>query len=185
LGKPLQYRAQFDRHASQCRFFTVRADGRDWASGHLESTGPDDAKAEAAYGNIMSTGSRDIVSVAKNTGFSEDEIRIIKNHIFFDEHAIPIIENGKVTIVKGQFSPDINLAEAWLAARSGKLSDTQLDYVKQLFAHEHKEALLEAQGLPHRDPKMTIPDGNSEKYLKGNSAHDNAPPPPKGYFTDR
>ena len=90
---------------------------------------PRDVQAAKAYREISRT--NDIKAIAKNTGFTETEIKQIRRHIFFNKH--------KKYDGYGMLDPDYDMAVAWIRLRSGKFKDRDIT----LLRHELLESQLE------------------------------------------
>ncbi|MFB6367907.1 hypothetical protein ACFCP7_28550, partial [Paenibacillus elgii] len=135
--------------------------------------------ASKHYDEIRSVGMEDIEQVAKNTGLSVEEIRAVKQHIFFDSHKIPL--NDKSYRV-GQFTPDADFGYAWKQAQKEKeLTQSQKEWLQQMIKHELTEIELMKQGYPYKNPGAYNPDSNTFGS-KPPGAHDAADPQPKGEF---
>lgn len=94
-----------------------------------------DVHAKKYYGSVRKM-TTDVSRIAKNTGYSKEEIRAIKNYLFVDEHDLG--DNG----VK-QFDPDYMIAESWQRLIDGKPESHDLT----LIIHEIMERKLIEQGL--------------------------------------
>ncbi|MNW60720.1 hypothetical protein D3C74_387280 [compost metagenome] len=70
-------------------------------------------------------------AISKNTGFSENRIQRIKDHVFNDTH---IKDHGI-----GRFDPDFELSQAWERLMDGKYVDSDV----QLLHHELFESRFE------------------------------------------
>ena len=92
---------------------------------------PKDVAAAKEYRKISRR--NDIKVIAKNSGFSEDEIRQIKRHIFYDKH--------KKYEEYALLSPDYDMAVAWKRLYEG----TQLERDILLLKHELLEDKLEKE----------------------------------------
>lgn len=92
---------------------------------------------------------REVALIAKNTGFTEEEIRTVYNHIFEDYH---YLENEL-----RRFDPDYDMAQSWQRLFNGK-SIQKHDIT--LFHHELMESKLMAQGLDY----ITAHKLTQEKY---------------------
>ena len=99
----------------------------------------------------------DISAIAKNTGFSVDEIEKIKRHIFIDTHDL----GAEVPL---RFTPDYDMAVSWQRLAEGK-GIKEMDIV--LLNHELYELNLMAQGYKY-DTAHDITDMiyNYTKYTK-------------------
>ena len=95
----------------------------------LYSDDKKDVAAAKEYSNISRV--NDIKTIARNTGFSEEDIKKIKRHIFFDKH--------KKYDGYGMLDADYDIAVAWNRLRSGKFEDRDITLLK----HELLESELE------------------------------------------
>lgn len=82
----------------------------------------------------------DCKRIAANTGFREQDIRIIKNHVFIEEHDL---YDGKM-----RFIPDYEMAQSWQRLIDGR-DIKERDIV--LLNHEFLEHTLMTQGLSTRE----------------------------------
>ena len=82
----------------------------------------------------------DCKRIAANTGFREQDIRIIKNHVFIEEHDL---YDGKM-----RFIPDYEMAQSWQRLIDGQ-NIKERDIV--LLNHEFLEHTLMTQGLSTRE----------------------------------
>ena len=84
----------------------------------------------------------DIETIAKNTGFNVEDVRKIKEHIFFNEYDL-----GDET--PSRFDPLYDIAVSWQRLIDGN-NIKQMDVV--LLHHELMEyELMEQQGMGYRD----------------------------------
>lgn len=91
------------------------------------------AAGERIYAEIRNRKRQfEIEAVAKNSGFSIEEVDIIFSHIFEKEH---LFENGRI----GKFDSDYYMAQSWLRLREGKYIQEH-DIV--LLHHELEEAKI-------------------------------------------
>lgn len=74
-------------------------------------------------------------AISKNTGFSENRIQRIKDHVFNDTH---IKDHGI-----GRFDPDFELSQAWERLMDGKYVDSDV----QLLHHELLNRDLKAYSI--------------------------------------
>ena len=95
--------------------------------------------AETYYGLVRSM-KTDVAHIAKNTGFSEESIRAIKNYIFIEEHDL----DG---ITKDRFAPDFAMAQSWQRLISGKIEPHDIT----LLNHEAMERQLILSGLTQNE----------------------------------
>jgi hypothetical protein len=97
-----------------------------------------DEHAALYYDEVRSRKS-DVASIAKNTGFSIEDICKIKRHIFMDTHNL----GAEVPL---RFTPDYDIAVSWQRLIDGK-SIQEMDIV--LLNHELHELNLMAQGYSY------------------------------------
>ena len=77
---------------------------------------PDSKRAEKHainYYGLVRSMSTDTKRIANNTGFREQDIRRIKDHIFYKEHDLG---NG----ITGRFDPDYEMSQSWQRLINGK-----------------------------------------------------------------
>ncbi|CAI6065026.1 hypothetical protein PAECIP112173_01945 [Paenibacillus sp. JJ-100] len=127
------------------------------------------------YDEIRSAGMTDIEQVSKNTGLSVDEIRVMKQHMFFDTHNIPL-DNYNYRV--GNFTPDLEIGYIWKVAQKGELNPKQKQWFQEIARHELTERELMKRGHPYKDPDSYSPDRESFNS-KPPGAHDLASPQPK------
>ena len=75
--------------------------------------------------------------IATNTGFREEDIRRIKNHVFYKEHEL---YDGEVA----RFYPSYHMSQSWQRLIDGRNVEP-CDIV--LLNHEFLESVLESEGL--------------------------------------
>ena len=141
------------------------------------------ADAERRYNRIRAVLMDDVDVVAANTRLTVDEVRAIKQHLFFAEHELFDPELGKVT--KRRFEAQEEIAFAWELAATRPLAGAEREWFQQLAAHELGELELIAQGLPFQDPRAwQVIDGQWEHVWSPDlvGAHELAPRPPKFAF---
>ena len=88
-----------------------------------------DRQAAKAYDKIRNTD--DIAAISKSSGMSEDDIRTIKNHVFFNEHQL---YDGI-----GRLDPDYDMAVAWNRLTRGAPEERDI----LLLRHELLESQVE------------------------------------------
>ncbi|SEJ60022.1 Phage late control gene D protein (GPD) [Paenibacillus polymyxa] len=101
------------------------------------------------YDDIRSVGMTDIEQVAKNTGMTIEEIRAMKQHMFFDTHKIPL-DNQSYRV--GHFTPDLEVGFIWKEAQKGELDPKQKKWFQELAKHELTESEKMKQGYPYKNP---------------------------------
>ena len=91
--------------------------------------------AEKYYGLVRSM-KTDVIHIAQNTGFSEEQIQSIKSYIFYDEHDL----GGDAPEM---FEPDFMMSESWKRLIEGKIQPHDIT----LLNHELAEIELVREGL--------------------------------------
>lgn len=82
----------------------------------------------------------DIEKIAKNTGFSIEQIKQVKDYIFYEKHGL---EKGE-----DLFDPDYDMALSWQRMEIGKdIWESDIIMIK----HELLERQYEMQGISHND----------------------------------
>jgi SPP1 gp7 family putative phage head morphogenesis protein len=104
--------------------------GGKYAVGSFEWNVYRNEKADLYYANIRNA--NDIETVAKSAGMTVEEIRTIKNHIFYDKH---IKYDGKIE----RFDADYDMAVAWKRLTEGNPNERDVLLLK----HELLESELE------------------------------------------
>lgn len=123
------------------RFGEIQQSGAQ--SGALDPLNPKDKKriekhAEITYERIRRT-TDDVDKIAKATGYTREEIRQIKNHLFYNEYELA---DGK-----HRFYPDFEQAQSWDRLQRGE----GLPHDKVMLQHELIESELMAGGLSYED----------------------------------
>lgn len=97
------------------------------------------AHAEQYYESVRKRNTdREIVRIAKNTGFSQDDIRAVYLHVFENYYDL---EGGKK-----RFDPDYDMAQSWSRLFDGKNIQ---DHDRTLLHHELMESKLMAKGMDY------------------------------------
>jgi hypothetical protein len=112
-------------------------------AGHIEESTPE---AEAAYAAIRAN-TGDVAKIADNTGFDQDLIAQVKDHLFLTEHDVPV---GPNQVAHGYFTADEDLASLWNKAEEGPLNPSEKERLRSLVAHEYVESRLMNAGMPYR-----------------------------------
>ncbi len=99
---------------------------------HWANAAYDDIRANPDA-DVIAGGLRDVGRLDGSTGFSAEEIRRIRDHIFFAEHPLSDYDGG---VVHRRYDASPDMAEAWLRLRSGE--PRREDIV--LLEHESAEA---------------------------------------------
>lgn len=96
--------------------------------------------AEKYYGFIRSI-DYDVERISINTGFSIEQINMVKNYIFYDKHNLDIGYE--------RFEPDFCMAQSW--RRLAFEPENILPHDIMLIKHELYEMIFIAQGIPYRE----------------------------------
>lgn len=83
------------------------------------------------YEKVRDMGDFDIKKISENTGFSQEKVITIKNHVFIEEHKL---ESGT-----SRYDPDIDMMEAWKRLIDGNHQKQDID----LLQHEYFESKFE------------------------------------------
>jgi hypothetical protein len=113
-----------------------------------------DRWANAAYDDIRANPDAEVIAsqlqgverLDGSTGFSVEEIRRIREHVFFEEHPLSDYDGG---IVYQRYDASPDMAEAWLRLRSGRPRPEDI----ALLEHESVEARSydEHPGAPYEE----------------------------------
>lgn len=114
--------------------------------------------AKITYERIRRTNG-DIKKIAKVTGFSEEDIERIKNHMFFNEYEL---EGGK-----HRFDPDFYQAQSWDRLQRGEPIEADLI----LLRHEKIEEELMRNGLGYEEAHETA--NKTANYAKAVEEYNN------------
>ena len=106
------------------------------------------AHANRYYGLVRSM-TTDVKRIAENTGYSEDEIQRIKNHIFMDEHDLGGSKPRR-------FYPSFEMAQSWQRLIAGTPEPHDLTMLQ----HEIFESELMRSGMSQNDAHIEA----SKKY---------------------
>jgi hypothetical protein len=91
--------------------------------------------ADEAYDAIRAS-TADVPSIAENTGFSEENIQNVKDHLFNNEHLLDRYVDQGIPATMGRFDSDASIAESWSRLENGTFTDQDI----QLLKHETAEA---------------------------------------------
>jgi hypothetical protein len=132
-----------------------------------------DPAAARAYDNIR-LDAGDVDAIADNLGISPSIIDRVKQHLFMQEHDIPL---GPGQVAHGNFTPDSDIAQLWTKARNGTLNAGEADDFRRFLSHEYVEGRLMQQGMPYRssDPGAYDSTGLNTPTADYHGAHDLAP----------
>ena len=99
----------------------------------------------------------DVESIVRNTGFSTEDIELIKRHIFIDAHDLG-------ADIPQRFTPDYDMAVSWQRLIDGK-DIKEMDIV--LLNHELVELRLMGQGMDYESAhRMAESEHSYTKYVK-------------------
>ena len=114
-----------------------------------------DAHAKRYYEEIRKRKS-DIAAIAKNTGFSVEDVEKVKKHVFIDTHDLG-------DEIPERFAPDYDMAVSWQRLIDGK-DIQEMDIV--LLNHELMEYELMKQGLSYNEAhRIAEKSYNYNKYI--------------------
>lgn len=99
-----------------------------------------DKHAELYYPEIRKM-STDVEKIAQNTGFTIDQIRLVKNYLFIYEHDL----NGEIK----HFDPCFQIAESWRRLAFDEKNIKTHDLL--LLQHELQELQLVSSGIPQNE----------------------------------
>lgn len=88
------------------------------------------------FGGAKGAMKTDCARIAANTGFREQDIRRIKNHVFYEKH---LLDDGL-----SRFDPDYEMAQSWQRLIEGKNIESR-DII--LLNHEFLESIYMSEGL--------------------------------------
>ncbi len=91
--------------------------------------------ADEAYDAIRES-TTDVQSIAENTGFREENIQNIKDHLYNNEHLLDRYVDYGIPATMGRFDSDISIAESWSRLENGTFTNEDI----QLLKHETAEA---------------------------------------------
>ncbi|CAM4166682.1 hypothetical protein NOGI109294_26325 [Nocardiopsis gilva] len=153
---------------------------RDDAGNYYDESGnkfvsiPENEWTAKAYEEIRGN-SGDAHSISQNTQIDQNVLDRMKNHLFLREHSeVACPPDGQLR--DGRFSPMEHVADLWLKAEKGTLSDSDATRFRHLVMHEAVESRLMERGMPyrHRDPDAWD-DGTYWPSKERHGAHDISP----------
>ncbi len=133
----------------------------------FDGTPPEQARADAAYDRIRADNG-DAARIADNTGYPEENVARVKDHLFNDQHEVLIGDSrtGDLQTSRQNFEPDPWIADRWTKASDGTLGEPGTDELgttrpnsadpkevpefRDLLSHEYVEQGLMGDGLPYR-----------------------------------
>lgn len=93
--------------------------------------------AEQIYDSIRDCDT-DICDVAENLGFKADNIKKVKDHVFFNEHTLD--RYGPDQIEHKRFDADLRQALAWKRLENGTHTQDDVTWIKHECAERHHES---------------------------------------------
>ena len=79
----------------------------------------------------------DICDIAQNLGFKADNIKNVKDHVFYNEHDLD--RYGPDQIERKQFDPNLQQALAWKRLETGTHTQDDVTWIKHECAERHHE----------------------------------------------
>ena len=101
----------------------------------------------------------DICDIAQNLGFKADNIKNVKDHVFYNEHDLD--RYGPDQIEHKRFDPTLSQALAWKRLESGIHTQDDVTWIKHECAERHHELKYDS--------------GYSEAHDRAQSRFDGAP----------
>jgi hypothetical protein len=157
------------RHGPSEEYLEREADAGGEPVGEGRVTGASGAVARSDYKRMEKHAKRyyeairnrksesDVEAIARNTGFSVEDVRKIRHHVFMDMHDLGIYGIKR-------FDPSFDMAVSWQNLADGK-NIREMDIV--LLHHELEELKLMAQGWDYDTAHRTVEKVyNYQKYVK-------------------
>ena len=95
-----------------------------------------DKLADQMYDSIRKS-DMDICDIAQNLGFKADNIKNVKDHVFYNEHDLD--RYGPDQIERKQFDPNLQQALAWKRLETGTYTQDDVTWIKHECAERHHE----------------------------------------------
>ncbi|MFI0481581.1 hypothetical protein [Actinomadura sp. 9N215] len=116
----------------------------------------------------------DTQDIAHHTGINKDVLDHVKQHLFFQEHDVPL---GPNRANRGKFTPMAEIGDLWIKATRGELTAYEKVEFRNLITHEAVERRLMEQGFPYRSahPGAYNENGMNRPTSEHYGAHDLAP----------
>jgi hypothetical protein len=91
--------------------------------------------ADQAYDSIRAADDvGDVAQTARRHGFSEEDVRVVKDHVFYQEHLLDLYDGVPAEV--SRFDSNPRIAEAWIRLRDGNPHPEDVIW----FQHERYEA---------------------------------------------
>uniref|UniRef100_UPI004057B427 hypothetical protein n=1 Tax=Candidatus Electrothrix sp. TaxID=2170559 RepID=UPI004057B427 len=94
-----------------------------------------DKLADQIYESIRESDT-DICDIAQNLGFKADNIKHVKDHVFYNEHDL---DRHPDRIERKQFDPDLQQALSWKRLQNGNHTQADVTWIKHECAERHHE----------------------------------------------
>lgn len=117
-----------------------------------------DKLAEKIYNQIRESDT-DVCEIAQNLGFKADNIKNVKDHVFYNEHNLD--RYGPDEVECKRFDPTLSQALAWKRLEAGTHSADDIMWIKHECAERHYELRFDS--------------GYSEAHERAQSRFDGAP----------
>lgn len=92
--------------------------------------------ADQIYDSIRESDT-DICDIAENLGFKANNIKNIKDHVFYNEHDLDRYDSDQIK--RKQFDPDLQQALAWKRLETGTYTKDDVTWIKHECAERHHE----------------------------------------------
>lgn len=126
-------------------------------TGAIDANSKEASKHAKQYYAAVRKMNTDVQRIASNTGWKPEVIKIIKNHVFINEHNI----YGEIR----RFDPSYHMAQSWQRLIQGGKGIKEQDYV--LLKHEYLESILERKGLTYEEAHAIVSlKHDYAKYIK-------------------
>ncbi len=153
-------RKQAAQAAATYKIKKVSQSGGKFTVGDAEWQLRRETEASTFYDKIC-TNDSDVITIAKISGMSVQNIQQIKNHVFFNRH---IKWDGSV----GRFDPDYNMAVAWKRLLDGNPNETDILLLKhELLESQYEKEYNLTADKAHRMASETYDWNKAVKELYG------------------
>lgn len=118
--------------------------------------------AEQMYNSIRDN-HKDISDIAGNLGFKADNIKSVKDHVFYKEHVLDRYAHLGDDPVVQRFDPDLKQALAWKRFENGQHTPEDMEWLKHEYAERFIESTYDAGYTESHDRAQSRFDGNPWK----------------------
>ena len=115
--------------------------------------------AEQMYNSIRDN-HKDISDIAGNLGFKADNIKNVKDHVFYNEHVLDRYAHLGDDPVVQRFDPDLKQALAWKRFEIGEHTPEDMEWLKHEYAERFIESTYDAGYTESHDRAQSRFDGN-------------------------